>query len=86
MITANSRYAQGTLVRAGSTVSVRRIGLPANTGRYKIHHWSVADRLDLLAARYFGDAKQWWRIMDMNPLVQSPTDLRPGMLLKVPDA
>jgi hypothetical protein len=51
-----------------------------------MHHWSEADRLDILAARYFGDSTQWWRIMDMNPLVQAPADLRPGMVIRVPDA
>ena len=84
MIPKDSRYVTGRLRVNGDDVLVqRRFPTPAARFRYII--WAQGMRLDLLSARLFGDPKQWWRILDMNPLVQSPTDLRPGMHVKVPD-
>lgn len=86
MITNKSRYASGRLVREGSTIAVQRVFRTPAPARFKVHHWSQADRLDILAARMFGDPTAWWRILDLNPLVQSPSDLRPGMVIRIPDA
>lgn len=39
------------------------------------HVVSIGDRLDGLAARYYGRPTQWWQICDANPDVLSPLDL-----------
>lgn len=85
MITNESRYVDGRLRTVEDKVGVTR-NFPVQRSAYRLHTWSQADRLDVLAARHFGDAKQWWRIMDMNPTILGPRDLRPGMRIRVPNA
>jgi hypothetical protein len=48
--------------------------IPHPTGRflYTVHD---ADRLDLLAFKYYGDPTRWWQICDANPEPPFPTDL-----------
>jgi nucleoid-associated protein YgaU len=48
------------------------------------HVVSAGDRPDLLAFRYLGDAEQWWRIADANPVLD-PDDLTatPGRRLRI---
>jgi hypothetical protein len=48
------------------------------------HAVSAGDRPDLLAYRYLGDAEQWWRIADANPVL-NPDDLTatPGRRLRI---
>ena len=31
------------------------------------HVWLAGDRLDLVAANYYGDPRKWWLILDANP-------------------
>lgn len=44
----------------------------------------VGDRADVLAFRQFGDAEQWWRIADANPVLD-PRELTdtPGRTLRI---
>ncbi|AXG81891.1 tail protein X [Streptomyces paludis] len=48
------------------------------------HVVADGDRADNLANRYLGDAEQWWRIADANP-VMDPADLTrtPGRVLRI---
>ena len=48
------------------------------------HEVSEGDQPDLLAFRYFGDAEQWWRIADANPVLD-PVELTatPGRRLRI---
>lgn len=48
------------------------------------HRVVAGDRLDLLAARYFGDALQYWRIADANPAPSPDELLEPGRVLIIP--
>lgn len=86
MITKQSRYKDATLrvvPMASGTVSViRRFPYSPTGSSYVV--WKQGMRLDLLAAQLFGQSDEWWRILDLNPTIQSPTDLRPGMALLVP--
>jgi nucleoid-associated protein YgaU len=43
------------------------------------------DELDLLARRYLGDERLWWRILDANSLVY-PLDIAPGDVISLPVA
>ena len=49
------------------------------------HRLAQGERLDHLAARYFGDATQFWRLCDFN-LALNPDDLvdTPGRFLRIP--
>ena len=86
MITKQSRYKDASLrviPTSPETVAVARrfpIGLTGSS--YIV--WKQGMRLDLLAASLFGNPDEWWRILDLNPTIQSPTDLRPGMIVMVP--
>lgn len=48
------------------------------------HRVVAGDRLDLLAARYFGDPLQYWRIADANPAPTPDELLEPGRVLIIP--
>ncbi|MEV0536001.1 LysM domain-containing protein [Kitasatospora sp. NPDC050463] len=57
--------------------------VPPTTGWY--HHTVVeGDRLDLLAARYYGRADRFWLIADANPGVDPEDLLTPGARITVP--
>jgi hypothetical protein len=49
-----------------------------------VHPVAAADRLDLLANRYFGDPLQYWRIADANPALVPEDVLDPGAALSIP--
>jgi hypothetical protein len=85
MIIANSRYVDGTLVpQADGTVTVRRRFPQRVPDNSVFITWHQSDRIDRIAAKYLGDGRLWWKIMDANPLVQSVGDLRPGQQIRVP--
>lgn len=48
-----------------------------------IHRIEIGDTLSLLAAYYYGDGRQWPRILEANPL-NSPNRLTPGQKVWVP--
>jgi len=58
--------------------------LVAPTEPALVHRVEAGDRLDLLAARYFGDPFQYWRIADANPALSPDELLEPGRLLAIP--
>ena len=49
-----------------------------------VHQVSAADRLDLLAARFFGSPFEYWRIADANPSLVPEEVLDPGAQLEIP--
>ncbi len=51
---------------------------PANFSTVAMHTVKSGDRLDLLAAKYFGDPLMYWLICDANGAI------RPDQLLKIP--
>ncbi|MBC6463313.1 LysM domain-containing protein [Actinomadura sp. HBU206391] len=65
---------------------LRRRPLPQPTALAQIaeHVVTQADRSDLLANRYFGDAGLWWRIADANPVLH-PRELTdtPGRRIRI---
>lgn len=84
MITSRSRYVDGDIVpHPDGAVSVMRNfpNVPLQTIFYT---WGEYDRLDRLAARFLGSPLLWWKILDANPMIQSPTDIRPGTQIRIP--
>lgn len=84
MITSRSRYVDGRIVpqNDGEVAAYRRF--PEVASNPVLYTWLQSDRLDRIAARYLGSPLLWWKIMDANPIIQSPTDIRPGMQIRIP--
>ena len=59
--------------------------IPDTSGTF-MHTIKESDRLDLLAYKYYGDAKKWWLICDANSEVFLPLDLlkEPGKKIIIP--
>jgi nucleoid-associated protein YgaU len=84
MITSRSRYVDGNIVpQVDGTVTVRR-AFPDVSNSPSLYTWMESDRLDRLAARYLGSSLLWWKIMDSNPVIQNPADIRPGTQIRIP--
>jgi nucleoid-associated protein YgaU len=88
MIFTNSRYAGQTVLRVEGSDGVSRPTLyrqkPPPTTRFLHYTVSYGDRLDKLAAAFYADDTQWWRIADANPEVFFPTTLVPGSIIRIP--
>lgn len=48
-----------------------------------VHVMVAGESLDLLAKRYYGEERLWWRIADANP-ARPPYAFRPGDALVIP--
>ena len=84
MITSRSRYVSGRIVpQPDGEVSVHR-NFPAMDLNVLYYTWKQSDRLDRLAGQYLGSPLLWWKIMDLNPLLQNPADIRPGQQIRIP--
>ncbi|MBP2326539.1 hypothetical protein JOF56_006924 [Kibdelosporangium banguiense] len=59
----------------GRRLSAKALRVAATaTGRYQ-HTITEGDRLDGLAAHYYRQPRNWWRICDANPEILSPQEL-----------
>ena len=84
MITSRSRYVDGDIVpQPDETVAVRR-SFPMVSLKPVLFTWNQSDRLDRIASRYLGSPLLWWKIMDANPIIQNPNDIRPGTQIRIP--
>lgn len=84
MITSRSRYVDGSIIpQEDGTVAVRR-NFATVTIQPMLYTWGEYDRLDRIASRYLGDPLLWWKIMDANPIIQNPSDIRPGTQIRIP--
>lgn len=91
-IRPESRFAKLPILEVvaadGSRRHVVALGLatparPAPAGaRHRVTH---GEAVDLLARRYLGAERLWWRILDANALFY-PLELVPGSLLNLPAA
>ncbi len=83
----------GLPVRATATISLKEVRdpkelLPTNPtsmgepGR-KVYVVQEGDRLDWIAYKEYGEAREWRRIAEANGIV-NPMNLRPGMILSIP--
>jgi hypothetical protein len=70
MFAKGSRYEKAGTVTAskldGTLVAVTRIPLPGTLPLIGFHRRQEGNRLDLIAARYLGDATAFWRVCDVN--------------------
>jgi hypothetical protein len=89
MFASNSRYAQQqtyTVTTAdGRVVTAVRLPLPRALPLAGYHPHVAGDRLDLIAARYLGDATFFWRLCDANDAL-APDALAARPLIGIPKA
>lgn len=53
---------------------------------YQLHTWQDGERLDSLANDYYQRPGLWWKIMNANPEIDNPFDIKPGTILRIPNA
>jgi phage tail protein X len=52
--------------------------------RVREHLWTAYDRLDILAARYYGNEVSWWMIAEANPRILDWTTIPVGSIIRIP--
>lgn len=89
MISAASRYANNSIENITGTDGVtRRTILPrtvvSHTAVVTDYTWRAGDRVDLLAARTYGDESLWWVLADANPQILDWTSVVEGTIVRIP--
>lgn len=91
MIFLDSRYADGTLFKAWNArkeqydLAVFRTW-PSQLKSFFIYEWVETDRIDNLANRFYGEPNLWWMILDLNPEILDPQNIKPGTQLRIAHA
>lgn len=89
MIFKGSRYTNNEVITPpGADGEDRRViaprAAPAAPGAFT-HTVAEGERLDTLAARFYGDATRYWVILDANTEPLNPFDLLvPGLPIQIP--
>lgn len=88
MITPQSRYNSGTLVRMPNSsgtynLTVLRV-VPPVLASYYLYIWRAGDRPDIVANELLGDPSLWWSIFDLNPELIYPLNIPAGAALRIP--
>ncbi len=88
MITPQSRYTQGTVVRMPDSegtynVSVLRT-VRTQIQNFSLYIWQVGDRPDLVAYKTLQNSQLWWAIFDINPEIIYPLRITPGTVVRIP--
>lgn len=52
---------------------------------YLEHTYVQGERLDSIAQRYYDRPDMWWTILDHNPVISDPDNIRPGQVLRIPN-
>jgi nucleoid-associated protein YgaU len=55
------------------------------TFSYLEHTYIEGERLDSIAQRYYDRPDMWWTILDHNPDISDPDNIRPGKVLRIPN-
>lgn len=85
----DSRFAHLSVLKVlapdGATrrVIALRLERPEVDGDVTRYRVTQGETVDLLARRFYGDERLWWRILDANPVVY-PLDIEAGDVLNVP--
>lgn len=88
-VSANSRYANNSVaVITGEDGVARSTLMPAAPVSRALtvidYTWRAEDRVDLLAARVFGDETLWWVIGQANPEILDWLAVTPGTVVRIP--
>lgn len=52
---------------------------------YREHTYRQGERLDNIAFDYYQDPALWWFILDVNPEIVDPTNIKPGAVIRIPN-
>lgn len=52
---------------------------------YQEHTYKQGERIDNIAFDYYQDPSLWWIILDVNPEITDPTNIKPGTVIRVPN-
>jgi len=58
---------------------------PLGLVRYWVHEYVKGERLDQIAAKYYGKPEFWWIIPEYNPELEDITDIPAGTQLRIPN-
>ena len=58
---------------------------PTSTYTYSEYLWKTGDRLEAVAAKYYGYPELWWLIAQANPQVADHVFIPAGTVLRVPN-
>lgn len=89
MIFQDSRYADGTISKTlNPKTNKYEVGVyrsfPIDKSSFYYYVWRERDRIEYIAAQLLRDSNQWWRIMDFNPEIIDPINIRAGSVLRIP--
>lgn len=89
MTIRGSRYEDADIVYVPVSDGTKQLSIfPDNPYEYEfnydIYRFQEGDRLDVLAARFFGDSRKWWRIPAANPSIGYSDEIPAGTLLRIP--
>lgn len=92
MINSNSRYAnsQVLLIDDPDEPTARVVIVPSQAKPYQfqfLFHIVTGvenNRVDLIAANYYGDSQLWWKIADANPEILNWGNLETGTVIRIP--
>ena len=54
------------------------------TFSYTEHTYIQGERLDVIAYTYYRRPDMWWTILDHNPQITDPHNIKPGTVLRIP--
>jgi hypothetical protein len=91
MIYSNSRYADGTFIKAydsrrgkSYTTVLRKQG--NITSDFNFYEWEEGDRIDSIADKFSAKPGFWEDIMDINPEIINPYSIRVGTVIRIPSS
>lgn len=91
MIYSNSRYADGTFVKAYDSrrgksymTVLRKIG--EIRAEFNFYEWEEGDRIDTIADKFSAKPGFWQDIMDINPEIINPYSIPVGTVIRIPSS
>jgi nucleoid-associated protein YgaU len=57
---------------------------PTGYGAFNTYEWVEGNRLDQVANNFYGTPNLWHKIMDYNPEISDPLNIKPGTVLRIP--
>lgn len=88
-IAANSRYTSAVIQTVDGPDGPRRemrVRFPRSRQvSYTYYRVVAGDRIDTIAASFYGDGTLWWMIADANPEIIDWLDLAVGEIIRVPN-
>jgi phage tail protein X len=89
MITSDSRYINTILQTVegpdGATRQEMRVPFPrTRVINYTNYRFIGDDRVDIVAHKFYGNGRLWWKIADANPQILDWLNVPPGTVVRVP--